>query len=100
MKTLTALTLGLSLLVAAPVAVAEDGSDRPASIVVTTEVLGSVVEQLVGDAADVTTLMKGGVDPHTWQPSARDTEALFDADLIVANVLDLEESLTSVLAQA
>lgn len=100
MKTLTALALGLSLLVAAPVTVAEDGSDRPASVVVTTEVLGSVVDQLVGEAADVTTLMQGGVDPHAWQPSARDTEALFDADLIVANGLDLEESLTSVLAQA
>jgi zinc/manganese transport system substrate-binding protein len=100
MKTLTALALGLSLLAAAPVAATEDGSGRPVSIVVTTEVLGSIVDQLVGNAADVTTLMSGGVDPHTWQPSARETEALFDADLIVANGLDLEEGLAVVLDQA
>jgi zinc/manganese transport system substrate-binding protein len=100
MKTLTALALGLSLLAAAPAAATEDGSGRPVSIVVTTEVLGSIVDQLVGNAADVTTLMSGGVDPHTWQPSARETEALFDADLIVANGLDLEEGLAVVLDQA
>ncbi|MFO7532231.1 MAG: metal ABC transporter substrate-binding protein [Candidatus Limnocylindrales bacterium] len=100
MKTLAALALGLSLLAAAPVAATEDGSGRPVSIVVTTEVLGSIVDQLVGNAADVTTLMSGGVDPHTWQPSARETEALFDADLIVANGLDLEEGLAVVLDQA
>jgi zinc/manganese transport system substrate-binding protein len=99
MKTLTALALGLSLLAAAPVAATEDGGG-PVSIVVTTEVLGSVVDQLVGDAADVSTLMSGGVDPHTWQPSARETEALFDADFIVANGLDLEEGLAVVLDQA
>ena len=100
MKTLTALALGVCLLMAVPVAATEDDPDRTASIVVTTEVLGSVVDQLVGDAADVTTLMHGGVDPHTWQPSARETEALFGADFIVANGLDLEEGLASVLDQA
>jgi zinc/manganese transport system substrate-binding protein len=100
MKTLTALVLGASLLLAAPVSATDDGSTRPVSVVVTTEVLGSVVNQLVGDSADVTTLMSSGVDPHTWQPSARETEALFNADFVVANGLDLEEGLASVLEQA
>ena len=100
MKTITALVLGASLLLAAPVSATDDGSSRPVSVVVTTEVLGSVVDQLVGDSADVTTLMSSGVDPHTWQPSARETEALFNADFVVANGLDLEEGLASVLEQA
>jgi len=100
MKTLTALVLGASLLLAAPVSATDDGSTRPVSVVVTTEVLGSVVDQLVGDSADVTTLMSSGVVPHSWQPSARETEALFNADLVVANGLDLEEGLASVLEQA
>jgi len=71
-----------------------------ASVVVTTEVLGAVVSQVVGDAADVSVLMESGADPHTWQPSARDGEAIFGADLIVANGLDLEEGLVDVLEQA
>lgn len=73
--------------------------DRP-SVVVTTEVLGSVVSVLAGEAADVTTLMSGGADPHSWQPSARDSQALFEADLIVANGSDLEEGLVGVIEQA
>jgi len=69
-------------------------------VVVTTEVLGSVVSELAGDAAEITVLMDAGADPHSWQPSARDSEALFLADLVVANGLDLEEGLLTVLAQA
>src|SRR6185503_16870778 len=71
-----------------------------ASIVVTTQVLGSLVSELVGDEAAVTVLMEAGVDPHTWQPSARDSEAIFEADLVVANGGGLEEGLGSVLDQA
>jgi zinc/manganese transport system substrate-binding protein len=75
--------------------------DQPVpSVVVTTEVLGSVVADLVGDAGVVHTLMPGGADPHAWQPSARDSEAIFEADLVIANGLDLEEGLISVLEQA
>lgn len=75
--------------------------DRQAlSVVVTTEVLGSVVTDLVGDAAEVLTLMGGGADPHSWQPSARDSEAIFGANLVVANGLDLEAGLVGVLEQA
>jgi zinc/manganese transport system substrate-binding protein len=73
--------------------------ERP-SIVTTTQVLGSVVRELVADQADVTVLMDAGADEHTWQPSARDSETLFGADLIVANGLDLEEGLVRLLAEA
>lgn len=82
-------------------ALASDGADSdPPRVVVTTEVLGSIVGDLAGDAAEVTVLMSGGVVPHSWQPSARDSQTLFGADFIVANGLDLEEGLVSVLEQA
>lgn len=100
MKTLVALLLTALLLAGAPVAAADDAGDDRASIVVTTQVLGSIVEQLADDIADVRVLMDGGVDPHSWQPSARDSQAVFEASLIVANGLDLEEGLSSVLEQA
>jgi zinc/manganese transport system substrate-binding protein len=90
----------LLLLGLLPVAAQVEESDALPSIVVTTEVLGSVVSDLVGDAAEVRTLMDGGADPHSWQPSAREVEAAFSADLIVANGLDLEEGLIGVLEQA
>ena len=76
------------------------GTTEPATIVVTTEVLGSIVADLVGDDADVIVLMDGGADPHSWQPSARDAQSIFDADLVVANGLGLEEGLSNVLEEA
>ena len=72
---------------------------RP-NIVVTYSVLGSVVTDLVGDAADVTTLIPDGQDPHDFQPSARDIEAINNADIVVSNGLDFEEGLEDVLASA
>ena len=72
---------------------------RP-NIVVTYSVLGSVVTDLVGDAAEVTTLIPDGQDPHDFQPSARDIEAINNADIVVSNGLDFEEGLLEVLATA
>ncbi|MBX3030545.1 MAG: zinc ABC transporter substrate-binding protein [Chloroflexi bacterium] len=72
---------------------------RP-DVVVTYSVLGAVVQDLVGDGATVTVLMGNGVDPHDWSPSARDIEAVHQADLVVANGLGLEEGLQDALEQA
>ena len=58
------------------------------SVVVTYSVLGSVVKDLVGDAATVTVLMPNGADPHEWSPSAQDIETMTKADLLVENGLE------------
>ena len=92
--------MSVAVAVSASVAAQDHAVRNGRRLVVTTEVLGSVVGDLVGDAADVTVLMSAGVDPHSWQPSARDSQTVFEADLIVANGLDLEEGLVSVLEQA
>jgi zinc/manganese transport system substrate-binding protein len=60
--------------------------------------LGWLVQELAGDEADVMVLMHG-VDPHAWEPSARDIESLSGADLIVANGLGLEEGIHDILDQ-
>lgn len=74
-------------------------TDRP-NIVVTYSILGSIVLDLVGDAADVTILIPDGQDPHDFQPSARDIETINNADIVVSNGLDFEEGLEDVLASA
>ena len=68
------------------------GSDRP-QVVVTTNILGDVVEHIVGDAAEVTTLMKPNVDPHSFAISAQEAARMDSADLLVTNGLGLEEGL-------
>jgi zinc/manganese transport system substrate-binding protein len=78
----------------------DDAADARPTVVVTTPLLGAVVEDLVGEAARVEVVMPNGVDPHDFQPSARDVEALADAELVVENGLDLEEGLEDALGQA
>lgn len=77
----------------------DSGETRP-TIVATHAVLGAIVSDLVGDAAEVSVLVPNGVDPHEWEPSAQDVEAINDATLVVANGLNLEESLANVLESA
>ena len=93
------LALWLVTAMALPGAAAEDTSgDGHPTVVVTTEMLGWLVDELAGDEADVIVLMHG-VDPHGWEPSARDVETILGADLVVANGLDLEEGLHDILEQ-
>ncbi len=73
--------------------------DRP-RVVVTYSILGAVVADVLGEAADVTVLMPNGSDPHEWQPSAKDIENVQNADLVVTNGLGLEAGLDDVLQQA
>lgn len=68
------------------------GSGKP-HVVVTTNILGDVVENVLGDQADVTTLMPPNADPHSTEISARQAAEMGDADLVVSNGLGLEEGL-------
>lgn len=74
-------------------------ADRP-QIVVTTNILGDVVGEVVGDEAEVTTLMRPNADPHSFEISAQEAAMLGDADLIVSNGLGLEEGLQQHLDRA
>ncbi len=64
--------------------------DRPL-VAVTTNILGDVVSEVVGDAADVEVLMPAGADPHSFEVSAQEAARLRSADLVVENGLGLEE---------
>ena len=97
-------TAAIVAVVALAVAGCTGASATPApagkSIVVTYSVLGSVVKDLVGDAATVTVLMPNGSDPHEWSPSAKDIETLTHADLLVENGLNLEGGMGDAFTQA
>ncbi|MEW5812585.1 MAG: zinc ABC transporter substrate-binding protein AztC [Actinomycetota bacterium] len=63
-------------------------------IVVTTNILGDVVRNVVGDTAEVRILMKPNADPHSFGISAQDAAAIGAAELIVYNGLGLEKNVT------
>ena len=87
---------------AAPDGAAATQTDADAvRVVVTTAVLGDVVTQVLdGTGAEIEVVMPSGVDPHAYEPSASDGLALREADLVVANGLQLETSLLDVLDAA
>jgi zinc/manganese transport system substrate-binding protein len=70
------------------------------SIVVTYSILGSIVKSLVGDQAAVIVSVPNGQDPHDWEPSAKDIEAINKADLVIQNGLGLEGGLEKTLSTA
>jgi zinc/manganese transport system substrate-binding protein len=76
------------------------GDSRRPHVVVTTNILGDVVEQVLGDQADVTVLMPPNSDPHSSEISAKQAAMMGDADLIVSNGLGLEEGLQQHLDRA
>lgn len=89
---LRSLLLGLLALVVAATATACTTDDDRPGIVVTTNILGDVTREIVGDEADVTVLMKPNADPHSFGLSAVQAAELEQADLVVYNGLGLEEN--------
>lgn len=86
--TVVAVALAGSVLTAC----ASSSDDRPL-VVVSTNILGDVVENLVGDQVVVQTLMRPDADPHSFEISAQEAARLRGADLVVSNGLGLEEGL-------
>lgn len=74
-----------------------DGAPR---IVVTTNILGDVVRELVGDDADVEVIMPVGADPHELAPSPQQAAAMRDADVLVVNGLGFEVGLLDTIEAA
>ncbi len=70
------------------------------TIVVTTNILGDVVAEVVGDAAEIVTIMPVGADPHNFQASAQEVDALMNADALIVNGAGFEEGLLDVIDNA
>lgn len=76
---------------AAGCAATAGGQDRP-TVVVTTNILGDITRNVVGDEAAVKVLMRPGADPHSFGVSAPQAASVEQADLVVYNGLGLEEN--------
>ncbi len=70
------------------------------SIVVTYPVIAPLVEELAGEAFAAGSIVPNGTDPHEWSPSAKDTEKLTRAALVVVNGLGFESGMEKALRSA
>jgi manganese/zinc/iron transport system substrate-binding protein len=66
-------------------------------VVTTTGILKDAVLNIVGDAADVESIMGSGVDPHLYKATQGDLNKLTGADMIIYNGLHLEGKMGEVL---
>lgn len=83
-----------------PDPVAPDPAASGPRIVATTAVLGDVVANVLGGTGALHVLIPAGVDPHAYEPSPGAAARLREADLVVANGLQLEVGLLDVLEAA
>lgn len=68
-------------------------------IVATTGLVADLVREIVGDAAEVTSLMGPGADPHLYKPTRNDVRRLLDADVIIYTGLGLEHRMQETIEQ-
>jgi manganese/zinc/iron transport system substrate-binding protein len=75
------------------------GSTNAINILSTTSQIGDIVSQLVGTPVARSTLIRSGLDPHTYKATPSDLLRFQEARLILYNGLNLEASLERVLTQ-
>ena len=70
--------------------VAQGAMAKTVNVVASFTILGDITQQVGGDHVKVTTLVGPDGDPHTFEPSAKDSALLNSADVVVVNGLGLE----------
>ena len=95
MKLKTTFASGLIAALTAAPAFAED-----MKIVASFSILGDMVEQVVGDHADITTIVGPDADAHVYQPSVADARAVAEADVIFVNGLGFETWSDTLIAES
>ncbi len=80
-RVILALALGL---------IAQGAMAKTLNVVTSFSVLGDITQQVGGDAVKVTTLVGPDGDPHTFEPSPKESALLSKADVVVVNGLGLE----------
>jgi zinc/manganese transport system substrate-binding protein len=79
----------LAGLLLAALPVAASAAEKP-RVVATFSILGDLVRQVAGDHVEVTTLVGPNGDAHVFEPGPKESAALAEADLLVANGLGFE----------
>jgi ABC-type Zn uptake system ZnuABC Zn-binding protein ZnuA len=87
MRTLRSVVVILLLLSLVVPAAAQDA---PLRVVATYSILGDLVQNIAGDAVELTVLVGPDGDSHVYEPTPQDAVALAEADLIFENGLEFE----------
>ena len=100
LSALVALVPVALLLLAPPSFAQTPAAGDPLQVVASFSILGDLVENVGGEAIDVTTLIGPGVDAHTYDPAPADLVVLSEADVVFENGLGFEPWLDGFYASA
>ncbi|NQY59380.1 metal ABC transporter solute-binding protein, Zn/Mn family [Cognatishimia sp.] len=90
MNLMKSLYAGIATASFALVALPASAGDDHVKVVASFSILGNMVEEVVGDLADVTTIVGPDADAHVYQPSVADAKAVAEADIVFVNGLGFE----------
>jgi ABC-type Zn uptake system ZnuABC Zn-binding protein ZnuA len=76
---------------------ARDGDRGRLRVVATTTQVADLAANVGGDRVRVSSLLKPGIDPHDYEPSPADIDALAHADLVLENGVGLEAWLSDTI---
>jgi zinc/manganese transport system substrate-binding protein len=101
LASLCAFRQALLLALLLPLNLALAAVDNPSlRVVCTTTILADIARQVGGAHIEVVSLMKAGVDPHTYQPTPDDVRVIASAQLVVVNGLGYEGWLDQLITAA
>lgn len=78
---------------------ASAGGDGGLRVVTTTALLAELAEQVAGENVGVRSLIPAGVDLHSFEPPTEAARVVAEADLLVVNGYNLEESMLPVVLE-
>jgi ABC-type Zn uptake system ZnuABC Zn-binding protein ZnuA len=79
---------------------ASDTSGKQLKVVATTTQVADFARNIGGDRVRVTQILKPNVDPHDYEPSPADVQAIAQADIVVESGVHLEKWLDQTIASA
>ncbi|MCT9931891.1 metal ABC transporter substrate-binding protein [Planotetraspora sp. A-T 1434] len=79
---------------------ADGAGTKALKVVATTTQVADFARNIGGDKAVIHQILKPNVDPHDYEPSPADIQAIAEADVVVKNGVSLEKWLDPVIASA
>ncbi|WP_345351525.1 metal ABC transporter substrate-binding protein [Actinoallomurus liliacearum] len=76
------------------------GGSKQLKVVATTTQVADFARNIGGDKVKVTQILKPNVDPHDYEPSPADVQAIAEADVVVENGVGLEKWLDQTIKSA
>jgi len=79
---------------------ASDSPGADPAILTSTTFLADITHNIAGDRVTVESLLPIGIDPHSYQPTPRDTAKIADSKLLITNGADYEHFIESLMGNA